>query len=60
MHYLVKSEYGVKKFKKIKTLKDFLVAYLPRWSHKLRVYKRMKDGTEICGALTADKRIISF
>ena len=57
--YIVQSEYGEKKFYKIERMRDFVAQFVPRWQHKLRVYRK-RNGMMYVGKFVDNKKIVVF
>jgi len=60
MKYIVRSEFGKKRFYKIGPLRDFLWQFFPKYLHKLEVYKKNNDGILEKGQFINDKRVVRF
>lgn len=60
MKYEVRSEFGIKRFRKIEPLRDWLFQFFPEWLHKLEVFRIKKSGDREVGQFVKDKRIIIF
>lgn len=60
MHYEIRSEFGIKRFRKIEPLRDWLFQFSPVWSYKLEVFRIKKSGDREVGQFVKDKRVIIF